>query len=134
MDLASLDTRRIAEEGVEIELRHPVTDEPLEIHIRVAGVDSTRFRDALIEVQRARRARLVTEKRGERTPAEIEEDQVYLLATCTLGWRGVVIDGAEPVCNEAEARRLYMRFPWVRTQLDDFIQDRRNFLPRSVSG
>ena len=61
---------------------------------------------------------------------EDEGDLVDLLATCTMGWNGVLEKGKkQPVPFSQEAcRQLYKSFPVIRDQVDAFIANRANFI------
>ena len=132
MDLTELDTSSAADEGVEMAVRHPVTNAPLmmadgetPITIRVAGMDSKIFRKA----QRANQDRRMKGARYRAPTAdELDAEATELVAKCTLSWRGVMIDGAELQCSFANAKQLYTRLPWLREQVDLFMGDRANFL------
>ena len=133
MDLATLDTKRMADAGAELQLHDPVTGKPLGVYITLHGMDSDVFRDTQIENLRNRAAIMAEEKRTTRTAAEIEADAIALHAACTKAWRGAVLDGAALECTRDNARTLYQRFPWIREQVDRFIGARGNFLPSSAS-
>lgn len=131
MDLEDLSIRDTAEAGVELELNHPTTAEPLGWFLTLRGTDSDAFRDQMIANTRAARARLIAEKRAERTAKEIEADGIALMVACTVGWRGITVNGGGALeYSSANAERLY-RETWIRQQADAFIGERANFLPRS---
>lgn len=133
LDLSTLDTTKVAEEGSTLEVRHPTSGAVLSngdgrpVTLTLAGMDS----------QRARKAeRLATNRRlkmgGRRsfsvTADELDNDALDLLAACTLAWSGFEVDKAEMECNVDNARRLYRQFPWLREQAQQFVDDRANFL------
>jgi len=127
-DLAFLDTAAVAEQGAELALLHPGTGKALGITIRLAGVDSDIYRKA---------SRKITEKRlnrgrvGKLDLEAVEDEGLTVMAACTLGWSGVVVDGQELPCTRDNAQAVYRRFPWIREQVDAFMGDRANFLPKS---
>lgn len=132
MDLAQFDTSAIAEDGIDLQLKHPVTGIPLTqddeaetpITIRIAGADSARFRKA----ERANRdRRLKAGFRRTPTAAELDAEGLELLASCTLGWSGLVLDGAPLEFTAANVRMLYKRLLWVREQVDVAMGDRSLF-------
>lgn len=133
MDLGQLDTSAVAEDGVDLQLKHPGTLTPLTqddqaetpISIRLAGADSARFRKA----ERANRdKRLRGGLRRPPTAAELDADGLELLVQCTLGWSGIIVDGQQLEFTPANVRILYKRFQWIREQVDLFMGDRQNFL------
>jgi len=44
------------------------------------------------------------------TPEELEQNTIEILAACTVGWSGVVVDGKEIPFNKDNAKMLYTRF------------------------
>ncbi len=125
IDLSSLDVVAAAETGAEIEILHPVTGKELGITITIVGADSERYRKNLRSLANSR---LNRKARKTASLEEAEEDGLELLAKATLGWKGVVVDGAEIPFSPLEAKKLYKRFPWIKEQVDAAIADRRTFL------
>lgn len=134
MDLNTLDTKTVSDEGVAYTLRHPVTGEELvqddgsPIQITLAGIDSDRFRK---QSRANTERRLRTGTRRQITQEEMDVDGLDLLAACTMDWSGIVVDGQEPPCDMDHAKDLYKRFPWIREQVDTFIGARANFIRSS---
>jgi len=135
MDLASL---AVSQEGQTLELRHPIegtvlkTDKGKPITITLVGTDSDVFRKA----QRSILDRRLNQKgKTKLSAAELEEEAVTTLISCTLGWSGIVLDGEELAFNKDNVRKLYSRtdLPWIRDQVDEFIADRANFLKPSAT-
>ncbi|WP_417292939.1 hypothetical protein [Desulfovibrio porci] len=123
IDLASLDTAALCDQGAELELNNPATGEPLGVYLTLAGVDSKTFRNALGAVAGKR-----AKRRGSPTIEEIRAEDVELAARCTLAWRNVVVDGQELPCTLDNARQVYRRFPWMREQASNFAGDRGSYL------
>ena len=123
IDLASLDTATLCEQGAEMELTHPATGAPLGVYLTLAGMDSKIWRKAVAALADKRLA-----KRGKVSAEEIQERGIEILARCTLGWRNVVVDGQELPCTLDNARLAYQRFPWIREQADLFASDRGSYL------
>jgi hypothetical protein len=129
MDLSVFDTQEKAESGVEMVLENPMTGEPLmdkngkPVTITLLGVDSWPYQEHAKAIQAKRVQRMVHSKAGGDTDAE----EMALLAACTVGWSGIVLDGQELKFSEGAARDLYQRFPWIKDQVDRFIGDRSNF-------
>lgn len=134
MDLSQLVIDSATDEGAKCEIFHPVTEQSFDppIYITVAGIDSETYQKAQRDVANKRlkkaagrgRIRLTT------TAEEIEADQVELLARCTLGWENIDWEGKPYQCTLENARRLYLKAPWLREQVDLFIGDRANFLKK----
>lgn len=125
-DLANLDTTAAANGGMEMQLVHPVSNEPLDAFITLAGADSEIYRKTQHKIADER-----IKKRGRAPDSEtLALDVTRLIAACTLGWRGITVDGEDRECNAGNAVNLYNRFLWMREQAANFIEDRRHFLPK----
>jgi len=135
MDLSNLDVSKKAEDGAILELDHPVTGDPLideesgeAISIILLGTDSKTYRDKQREYQRKRLSKM-TKKRGKEMDLTMsDEDACDLLATCTVGWEHMVENGEELEFSKEAAYKLYMKYNWIREQVDMFIADRENFM------
>jgi hypothetical protein len=129
-DLTNLDTVDAAEKGAVMEVLHPTDNVPIGMTITLVGVDSDVYRKT---VNKSIDKRLQRMRPGQSFPfsaEEQEENGLNLLASCTLAWEGVVVDGEELPCTKENAKALYRRFPWLKEQVDMFIGDRSNFLRR----
>lgn len=124
MDLKTLDITSPANEGVWMDIEHPITGEVLDIKIKVAGIDSNIYRKKLREQQNKR----IRKGFKNITAEELEAEAIELLVACTLDWKGVEYEGQELECNPENIRKIYKEFPWIREQVDLFINDRANFL------
>lgn len=122
IDLATLDTGVNANQGVELELEHPKTGEPMGIFITVAGRDSKVWRRAIGDIADRNKSRT-------RTPDMVYREDIELTARCTLGWRNMVVDGQPLDFSFANAKAIYERFAWIKEQADNFKDNRANFLP-----
>jgi hypothetical protein len=135
MDLATLDTKKGADLGFDLHLRHPATGDPIGAVIRIAGMDSERYRDKATAQQRARFERLARRNRFDTAnPEEQREEAIQLLAAATLGWDDVNLNGQAVPFSESAAADLYRNFAWVREQVDVAMHERANFLPPSATG
>lgn len=130
IDLSSIDTVKGSNDGFDVQIYHPGTNEDLGITIKVLGKDSDKFITVSRGQNKKRMAKMT--KGGFRTTAipveEIEQDSLMLLAACTVGWVGVVVDGKALDFNEDNAVMVYERFPWIREQVDAAMGDRANFI------
>jgi hypothetical protein len=135
LDLVALDTKKVADAGIEVQLMHPQTHASLPIWITVLGTDSDQYQ-ALAQKQQQRRSDKMVRGRTWRLPPadEVEEDNLDLLAAVTKNWRtDCDLDGKPfPEFSTAAARALYKRFRWMREQVEQAIGDRSNFLPKSA--
>jgi hypothetical protein len=131
IDLSSIDTVKGSNEGFDVQIYHPGTNEDLGISINVLGKDSDEFQRVSRAQQKKRMAKM--QKGGFRSTTaipleEIEQDSLELLAACTKSWSGVIIDGKAIDCTKENAVALYERFPWIKEQIDTAIGDRANFI------
>lgn len=135
VDLSSIDTVKGANEGFDVRIYHPGTNEDLDVTINVLGKDSDEFQKVSRAQSKKRMAKL--SKGGFRNTSaipleEVEQDGIELLASCTRGWSGVVVDGKEVPFSKDAAVDVYTRFPWIREQVDAAIGDRANFIKGSA--
>lgn len=135
MDLSDLDYLVTAQEaGVDIDILHPVTREPIGFIIRVAGLDSARVKDA----QRKFLDRRLAKRRSSKiTAADLEKEATLALAAAVISWTSVeadgtttstaLLDGERLECTRSNAVALFERFPWLKEQVDAVVQDRADF-------
>jgi hypothetical protein len=137
IDLSTMDTVAGSNEGFDVQIFHPGTNEDLDIVINVLGKDSDEF----LKTSRAQQKRRLGKigKGGFRaaqsqvSPEEMEADGITLLAACTKSWRQgekatLTLEGKELPCTKENAIMVYERFPWIKEQVDIAMGDRANFL------
>ncbi len=93
--------------------------------------------DEVVKAQErlATNRRLKNLQRIRMTAEEIEAEGLDKLAAATVAWHTFEdSDGETIVCNRANARALYAAHAFIREQVDTFIADRANFLPKSATG
>lgn len=130
LSLKELETVSSANEGVWIRIFHPVTLAETGIEIKVLGMDSSAYRQI---IQKHQRKRAKAFERSGRlmslSPEEMEDEQRELLVACTVDWKGVSEDGAEPLPFTPEnARSVYESTPVIREQVNAAIADRALFI------
>lgn len=124
MDFAEIDLESWAEEGAEMQVRHPVTDEPLfddkgkAVTIWVKGLDSP-------EAKSIAKSAAAAMQNGNQK--KIEKDGMDLLAKITSRWSGIGWEGKNLECNPKNVRFFYEKREWVGLQVLEFARDRRNF-------
>ena len=128
MDLTALDTKPMAEQGQELTIKHPVTDEPLDIVIKLLGKDSKKYQQAQHTIQNQGFKKKVE---SDKFSQQLEEGAIKRLAACTVSWVNVEINGEPVVCNEENAIMVYSEYRWIADQVSIFVEDRANFLPRA---
>lgn len=128
MDISTLSTAALSNDGAELEIRHPQTGKPTGIVIVLRGRDSKVYRQLTNEF----RAKAMREKIDDPINAA-ESKAVESRVACTVTWRGMVKDGKEWTFSADRARELYTDegYGWLVDQIDQFIQDRANFLPKA---
>lgn len=125
----------MSDEGAWLTLLHPKTNAPLvdektgkEARIRLAGSDSEIYRSAQRKAQNKRLALPRGRRNQFLTAEELEAEAVDILSLCTLEFQDIVLNGETLVCTQQTAKNLYIKFPWIREQVDVFIADRANYL------
>lgn len=138
LDLASLDTTVACEKTIDYELKHPTTQEPLGVFIKIIGKDSNEFRDAAKRMLNLQlREQALSRKPKPRTADAIEAEGIEIDVKCTKGWyctesqNSIEYKGEMLPFSEANARRLYTEQLWIRIQVDDAIGDLTLFIPAS---
>lgn len=135
-DLAQLDTVTRSEAGVDMVVKQFGSDAPLinrkgeGVVIKLLGPDSSVYRTVFREQMKRR----INDKPGDFDPDRNDAAALDMLVRCTVSWRGVLdMQGDEIPCTEDTVRKLYVRYPVIRAQVDAFISDRANFLLASSS-
>lgn len=99
-----------------------LNNEGKKMTIYLVGTDSRQFSEFQV--------RNASKYRGKKTPSvgQMKKDQRDLLACCTTRFENIVIDGSTVDYSHKSAMDLYERLPWVKEQVDEFINERANFL------
>jgi hypothetical protein len=127
MNIKNFDTVGLSESGVDFALIDPHTVQPSEAIVRLAGPDSSTYREAEKRALRLQAARLRSE--GTDTMVAMSDDErVELLASCVLGWRGLTENDQELPFSPENARRVLTSYPVIRRQIDGFVSNAANFL------
>ncbi len=131
MDLNDFNLTEKAEQGADLYLEHPGTGEALESDgkkwaIRLAGTDSKQYRNKSRALQNKRLNKVAKGRKADFGGTDLESCE--LLASCTLGWSGLVKDGQPLEFSYDAAVDLYMTQLWIREQVDVFVGERTNFL------
>ena len=137
MDFSELDLGTLADEGMVIELYHPVTRAPLltdekeKITVTVLG----KYSDMYQSLQRKSNDRRLNQRGGGRlkiSAAELEAEATDLLANCITAWFGIELDSKPLDCNYANSMLLLedRRYGWFREQIDDAVADDGNFIKK----
>lgn len=132
LDLASLNTTNACNKGAEVQLKNPFDNTPLEMYITVLGSDSTEFKAFTRERTNIRLKKdALAQKRGKdaeiRTVEGIESENIDLLVTCMVGWRGIVLDAKvskdDLPFNVPNAIKVLKENSWIYSQINDAVGD-----------
>jgi hypothetical protein len=124
-----LDLRTIApKDTITLDLEHPASGKPLGATITLSG-------PAHPETLKAGRAALDKQlRKGDKAfrgldSESIEREVVEALASRTLGWEGLELDGSALEFSRAKAVELYMDpdLRWLRDQVDAALRDNSRF-------
>lgn len=107
-----------------IDLLHPATGQPIGATIAVYGQDSETYQ---VEVRKYedRVVEYARRNRGKVMPAEMREKlSLERTVACVVSIDGLTENG-EPVID---AKALFLKFPWIREQVEAGIVERANFI------
>jgi hypothetical protein len=115
MELTGLYTAEAHEKGSDVQVISPNDGELTDFYITVFGPDCKPYREAVRKFQM-------------QIVEQVEGADIQMLVSITKGWRGLM-DGKKNVQFSADAAKdLYNKAPFVATQIDRFIADRKNFM------
>lgn len=122
-----LSTTQLSGDARTLVVKHPGSGET------VAEIDLLAMDDAKPRAVRRAQERKRTKSRN---PLAIDLDQIReealdLLVACTVNWRGIEWQGAPLDCTGANAKMLYEALPWLRAEVDRFVNELGNFLVTS---
>lgn len=126
---AGLDLGAIKSNTVECEwmdVLHPTTRKPTGARIKLYSAESEHYKDA----QNKAINRRMRQRRGggQLTAEEAEQEALGMLKKATVDWENIQLDGENLSCTEANIHRVYSEFPWLREQVEEFINQRDNFI------
>ena len=133
MDLSTLDTADLANQGAVLELRAPNGSPVLQddgktpVSLTLLGADS----DVLTRLSNAQTNAYLKQGQLKVTAESAKANDLAYLAAATVDWSGVEVEGASLECTPENVRALYVRFAWIADQARAFIADRANFLKAS---
>lgn len=131
VDLANFDCVAVANDGATVEIKHPVSGQPMGITVTVLGSDSRDFQRATkdhTDLLRARVAKAGGYRAGLVSDDEKDEQQMELLCICTKAWTGIAMNGEAVACTKENAEMLYAKLPWFKEQVEAAILNRANFI------
>lgn len=131
-----VDTVSLAEAGQRLELRDAIGNVMVStggaVAVTLLGVDSTKYRDTMDRVTRARVEAL---QKAAQTGAQIPQDKnafaIEVLSAVTTGWENVNDSQGNPIAFTPENVSALYAYPAIREQVDAFVSSRANFLKAS---
>lgn len=128
-DLSQLDTSTKSSDGVEFELRHPVTGDPLDSFMTVCGQDSAQYSEANDKAAKKVRERMMKDGRSHRLPSDIVDEQFEKMLGCLISWRQIVDGGKDIKFSSPNARKILEKYKFFIGQISEAVHDRSRFLP-----
>lgn len=129
MDLGKI----VQKDTVEVELHLPngtplVNDDGTPMAVVLHGLYSEKYR-SVVEKQQGDRIKRSQRMGGKPTidPKEIRESRTTLLVSCTDSWT-ITLNGECPKCTEASVRQVYEKYPFIRDQVSDALEEPQAFL------
>ena len=127
-DLGKYDAvQKKQDEGIDVEINDP-GGRPTGIVIKVSGPDSERQRKA---VQKLQDERLESDDVKPLNSEQIAHRQLRGLAMSVMSWNKFKIDGEVLSYSEANAVKLFNRYPWIREQVEAKAGRRQAFMKLS---
>jgi len=133
LDLDTTNVNKQSEEGYELEVLHPVTNEPTGAKITVRGEQSATVRNfskrkyneyKQREAQAKRRGREVEDL----TLDEAEELAVESAVIRVISWEGIGASGKPLAFTPENATAVLKEHAWIRDQIVEASQNLANFL------
>jgi hypothetical protein len=121
------------EEGIEIDITHPVTAKPLGMKVTVASYQSERVK--AVQRRIANRSLKESKRNPKRsaTVEELEETTNEILATAVLSWTGFELKGKPLECNRENVLSVISNpdLWFIREQIDKAADDVTAFMSAS---
>lgn len=118
------DLTKTQDDGVDVEILHPATAEPIGMVIRVAGPDSARQKKARTAVNNAR---LQMSRNKRLTASELEADGLKIVVASIISWDGVEENGQTVGLSTESATDILTRYPFILEQINAVVGDRVHF-------
>lgn len=113
------------EEGIVVDILHPVTGDPIGMSVQVAGPDSERARKARQAVMNANmRSNAASRPKAN----ELEESQRKVIAKSVISWIGVELDGKELDCTTDNVIKVFADYPFIYEQVSGAAANRAGFI------
>ncbi len=128
MDLNSLKPVK-ADKGATLEILHPETEEVIPgMTITLLGQDSAVYRKMQLSKQQVILNRMSKGKKvGDFDAEKLAEDTIDDLVKLTVKWSGFQLEGKDIEATPENFRMVYVEWPWIKEQAQEFIANRANF-------
>jgi len=128
-DLSQLDTSVKSADGVEFELKHPVTGDPLGSYVTVCGQDSDRYRDAKDDAAEKLRKGQMEDGRKFNSPSDVSDLLMETAIRSVVGWRDIIDSGSDVKFSVPNVRKILEKYRFFVGQIVEAVNDRGRFLP-----
>ncbi|MCI2243780.1 hypothetical protein L3067_04055 [Xanthomonas sp. PPL568] len=109
----------------DIEIKHPVSDEPVGLSITLLPDTDPRVRAV---ARKALNERLIG--KGKLSAEKIEQNRLDMLVASVSGWGwegDLTFKGSKPDFTESNLRAVLAHLPWIQDQIDAELVDRSEF-------
>ena len=128
MDFTKLDVTTAANAGAVMQVTHPSTGDDLEgTTITLLGQDSDIYQKEI----KKRAEQSLNGRGGRNKKVDLDDAKLKgaeLLARLTTGWTGIAEGKTDVECNFENCVKMYLKYPWLREQVEAFIVERGNFM------
>lgn len=124
-------------EPTALEILHPLTDLPIvdeagnKATLLVVGKDSKKFKDLEERLQSKKLAVLNRGGKIKLTTESLEDEVLTKLCATVVEVKNISLDGAPVTASKKDLVNLFEKCPFVRKQLEAFIEEDSNFIKDS---
>ena len=111
------------DDGVEVDILHPVTSEPIGMKVTVCSYHSKRIKD--LQRKMGNEALRAQRKNKQYTAEQLEIKQNEIIACAVIGWQGVMEDRVALECNFENVMKVISDEVcfFIREQIDAAAED-----------
>lgn len=118
---------------IDVELKHPVTDEVLlkddktPMTITVYAPHSAEYKAAIYEQANKRIKKAAKSKNTTFDAKEMDDSTLDLISKTTKDWN-IQLEKKSPKFSQEAAKELYVKLPWLKQQVQEAQEDYNSFL------
>lgn len=132
MDIAALNLAEKSDTPQSLEVLHPLTGQKTGFVAQVVGIESTKKRHFLRNIQdemwkRAKDAFVAGEKSADLSDQEKDVIDARIAAAVIVGWSGLTENGVEVPFSEEKAVEILVKNPWLQRQVERAHRDEELF-------